>query len=129
MINISTPDFILYIFAVLIIFYVFKIVAQRYECDRHNRLLLNCRIRKIQERVRKKLFFSHKETIQSMSHEDLLVFKQTYDNTVTNAVTIKVSGPTKKKNLKNHRVKFIIVKSEETMDLSLIDGENENLIK
>lgn len=63
-----------------------------------------------------------------MSNEDLLIFKQTYDNTVTNAVTIKISGPTKKKNLKKNRVKFNAAKPDYSSDLTNVDGEHETLI-
>lgn len=60
-----------------------------------------------------------------MSHQELVVFKQTFENTVQNSVTVKISGPTKKKSDKKARVKFVTDSSE---SLSNTDNEQEMLI-
>ena len=54
-----------------------------------------------------------------------MVFKQTFENTVQNSVTVKISGPTKKKSEKKVRVKFVTDSSESIMST---DNEQEMLI-
>lgn len=63
-----------------------------------------------------------------MSHQELLVFKQTYENTVQNSITVKIAGPTKKRSAKKVRVKWIATKPD-TNDLCINEHEQENLIK
>ncbi|CAD8051037.1 unnamed protein product [Paramecium primaurelia] len=76
----------------------------------------------LQERMKKKIMFGYAELIKTMSHEDLQILQQTYENTIKNAQSIKVSG-TKVEKQQKHSKKVIFVD-----DLDQQSTEASNLI-
>ncbi|CAD8067789.1 unnamed protein product [Paramecium sonneborni] len=46
----------------------------------------------LQERMKKKIIFGYAELMQTVSHEDLQILHQTYENTIKNAQSIQIQG-------------------------------------